>query len=78
MFDQWAITTGVWKTRRKTFCYVTAPDGEVKFQHRRFWPCVAFLDAHDVTEYIIRPDEEADAGEPFIHVQRKEDAKWQK
>ena len=74
----WAITTGCWRTRRKTYCYVTDPTGKVQFAARRFWPCVAFLDAIDVIEYIIRPDDGPDASGPHIVVDRRKDATWQK
>lgn len=75
---EWTITTGCWRTRRKTFCYVTNPEGEVVFHARQFWPCVAFLDAIDVFAYIIRPDDEKDTGEPHIVVDRRKDAAWQR
>lgn len=78
MLGQWAITTGVWKTRRKTFCYVTDPKGQVCFQHRRFWPCVRWMDENDIAMYIIRPDEEEDDGGSFICVDRMRDRTWQK
>lgn len=70
---QWTITTGVWKTARKTFCYVTDPDGLVVFQHRRFWPCVDHLDAIGIQEYVISPDIDQDPLARPIRVNRKED-----
>lgn len=78
MIGEYTITTGVWKTRRKTFCYVTDRSGQVIFQHRRFWPCVRFMDDNEIEAYIIRPDEEEDDGGSFIVVNRERDRKWQK
>ena len=72
------ITTGVWKTRRKTFCYVTNEKGEVLFQHRRLWPCVRWMDQMEIEAYIIRPDLEEDDGGAFIMVDRRRDRKWQR
>lgn len=74
----WLITTGCWRTRRKTYCYVTDPQGEVRFAARRFWPCVAFLDAIEIDVYMIRPDDGPDASGPQIVVDRRKDRTWQK
>lgn len=68
---QWAITTGCWRTRRKTYCYVTDPEGRVRFASRRFWPCVHFLAQEDVLRYIIRPDEDEPLVAPHIVVDRE-------
>lgn len=76
--DMWVITTGCWRTRRKTYCYVTDPSGEVRFAARRFWPCVAFLDEMEVVLYMIRPDEDAVDANPPIIVDRRKDYQWQK
>lgn len=76
--EPWVITTGCWRTRRKTYCYVTDPSGEVRFAARRFWPCVAFLDEMEVVLYMIRPDEDAEDASPPIIVDRRKDYQWQK
>lgn len=72
----WAISTGCWRTRRKTFCYVTDDEGRVVFQSRQIWPCIGFLDAMEIDVYIIRPDEQLAAGEPPVVVNRKADRQW--
>lgn len=76
--DLWVITTGCWRTRRKTYCYVTDPSGEVRFAARRFWPCVAFLDEIEVDLYMIRPDDDEGDASPAIIVDRSKDRTWQK
>lgn len=76
--DMWVITTGCWRTRRKTYCYVTDPSGEVRFAARRFWPCVAFLDEIEVDLYMIRPDDDEGDANPAIIVDRSKDRTWQK
>lgn len=76
--SSWAIFTGRWLTVRKTFCCVVNPEGETVFIHRRFWPCVAFLDEIEISEYLIYPDADERSVRPPIVVNRKATATWQK
>lgn len=69
---KWTITTGVWRTKRKSFSTVTDPSGNHVFSSRRFWPCVAYLDAMEITDYEIRPDADEFPSARPISVNRQE------
>lgn len=53
----WILWTNCSLTRRKSFCRITNPQGEVMFGHRHFWPCVEWLDRESVLIYEVQPSE---------------------
>lgn len=73
----WIVWTNVPITRRKSFYLVQAPNEEVVFRDRHFWPCVEYLRDNGIQAYEVRPSETRKADRVERLALRQECIIWQ-